>query len=58
MKLVNLSYNRRISSFGLKYLYSSIVNRITDGFEIIVSSNSTDIDEIKEKIKTMEENII
>ena len=47
LRYVNLSLNRRISSFGLKYLYSSIVSRIPEGFEIVVSSNSTDIDEIK-----------
>lgn len=47
LSLLDLSNNRRLSPFGLKFLFSSIVNRIPEGFKIILSSTNNDAEHLR-----------
>lgn len=45
--LLDLSNNRRLTSYGMKYIYSSIVDRVAMGLTIVLTSN-------KEELETVE----
>ncbi|KAL4487536.1 hypothetical protein ABPG72_007056 [Tetrahymena utriculariae] len=58
LTLLDLSNNRRISPFGLKFLFSSIVNRIPQGFRIVLSSTSNDSEDLRIQIELLEKSIL
>ncbi|KAL4467213.1 hypothetical protein ABPG73_014878 [Tetrahymena malaccensis] len=58
LTLLDLSNNRRISPFGLKFLFSSIVNRIPQGFRIVLSSTSNDAEDLRIQIELLEKSIL
>ncbi|EAS01747.2 transmembrane protein, putative (macronuclear) [Tetrahymena thermophila SB210] len=58
LTLLDLTNNRRISPFGLKFLFSSIVNRIPQGFRILLSSTSNDSEDLRIQIELLEKSIL
>ncbi|KAL4454019.1 hypothetical protein ABPG74_003902 [Tetrahymena malaccensis] len=58
LNLLDLSQNRRLSPFGLKFLFSSIVNRIPEGFKIIISATGNDADHLRLQVELLERSIM
>ncbi|KAL4497892.1 hypothetical protein ABPG72_000647 [Tetrahymena utriculariae] len=58
LNLLDLSQNRRLSPFGLKFLFSSIVNRIPEGFKVIISATGNDADHLRLQVELLERSIM
>ncbi|EAR85247.2 kinase domain protein (macronuclear) [Tetrahymena thermophila SB210] len=47
LMLLDLSNNNRLTSYGMKYIYSSIVDRVQNGLNIILTSNKQEMESIE-----------
>ncbi|KAL4444730.1 hypothetical protein ABPG74_015938, partial [Tetrahymena malaccensis] len=47
LMLLDLSNNNRLTSYGMKYIYSSIVDRVKQGLNIILTSNKQEMESIE-----------
>ncbi|KAL4493563.1 hypothetical protein ABPG72_004056 [Tetrahymena utriculariae] len=47
LMLLDLSNNNRLTSYGMKYIYSSVVDRVKQGLNIILTSNKQEMESIE-----------
>ncbi|KAL4444818.1 hypothetical protein ABPG74_016026 [Tetrahymena malaccensis] len=54
---LDLTNNRRLSAFGMKYLYAAIVDRIHKGFRLEISSTFAEVQSLKARVTALETKI-
>ncbi|KAL4493651.1 hypothetical protein ABPG72_004144, partial [Tetrahymena utriculariae] len=54
---LDLTNNRRLSAFGMKYLYAAIVDRIQKGFRFELSSTFAEVESLKTRVTSLEKKI-
>jgi len=51
--LLDLSNNRRLTSYGMKYIYSSIAERVSSGLNIILTSNKEELETVEHTMQEL-----
>lgn len=54
---MDLTNNKRLTAFGMKYLYSTIVDRIPKGFRLELSSTFSEVQSLKARVDALEKKI-
>ncbi|KAL4444816.1 hypothetical protein ABPG74_016024 [Tetrahymena malaccensis] len=54
---LDLTNNKRLSAFGMKYLYAAIVDRIHKGFRFELSSTFAEVQSLKSRVTSLEKKI-